>query len=370
MMFAMGTRSEAIRLAPLIREAEDRKPVFESTVVLTTLDREGLDDVFTTFDIQPDLKLNLMSHPQRLSPVFSGFLRPMEEVIKNRNPEVLLIEGGSQTCVAAGENAFYAGLKVAHVGAGLRSGDRDTPFPDELERRFAAILSDYHFVATETARQNLIAEGCDENTIYLTGHPGIDALARARKHLPPSHRIRSYQSILRDFSRMVLVTCNRSENLGRPMAQIWKAFKISAIQNPDTAYVYPVHPNPELWHQVEKTLGGISNFFLMPLLPYPEFCWLMQQAHIIVTDSGGVQEEAVALGKPVLVTNLKTNRPETEARGRAKLVGHDVNPLLTHIHLLLHDKQTYRQMSGECGLYGEESASGKILDVLENDLCD
>ncbi|NOY69148.1 MAG: UDP-N-acetylglucosamine 2-epimerase (non-hydrolyzing) [Deltaproteobacteria bacterium] len=366
LMFVMGTRPEAIKLAPVILEARNRKPVFDVTVVSTAQHREMLDDVLTTFGIQPDRDLDVMHPRQSLYHVTSDVIRKMERVIDDYDPDILVVQGDTNTCLAAGLSGFYAGKKVAHVEAGLRTGDKRMPFPEELNRRLTSVLTDYHFAPTERARRNLIEEGFDDDAIFVTGNTVIDALKQtlAAQHKAPD-LMRMYESVFLGYPRIVLITGHRRENIGRPFDQIWKALRISALQNPEVAYVYPVHPNPNVRNHVEALLGDIKNFFLLPPLSYPEFCWLMKRSYLIVTDSGGIQEEAPALGKPVLVTREKTERPEAVDEGLVKLVGHDTKQLLTHIHLLLHDPSTYGAMSGGGSPYGDGKASGRILDILQ-----
>ena len=364
-MFVFGTRPEAIKLAPVIRKAKQRKKQMETSVVVTAQHRQMLDDVMDAFGIHPDRDLNIMLPNQSLFHLTSRIIKAMESVIHELNPHVLVVQGDTTTTFAAALSGFYAGKKIAHVEAGLRTGHKKEPFPEEINRKMTSTVTDFHFAPTESAKQNLLKEGYDESMIHITGNTVIDALlwmiADVKEKPCP---ISELASIFDHYPVFVLITGHRRESFGRPLRRIFTAFKELSRQNPDVAFIYPVHMNPNVQGPASELLTDLPNFFLFPPLPYSAFCWLMDRCHFIITDSGGIQEEAPALGKPVLVTRQVTERPEAVREGMVKLVGNNKEAILQGAQKLLKDKGFYRSMVKGYSPYGDGKAADRILDVI------
>ncbi len=365
LMFVFGTRPEAIKLAPLILKAGESRYNLEPITVVTAQHREMLDEILSTFGIIPDIDLNVRTPGQSLFYTTSKIIAAMESVIEASQPDLLIYQGDTTTTLAAALCGYYAGKKTAHVEAGLRTGNKRMPFPEEVNRKMASVVTDYHFAPTESAKKNLILEGYDPTTIHVTGNTVIDALlwtvdlVKKRDCLCPN-----IKNVLDRYSRTVLITGHRRESLGLPLKNICQAFRSLAMNNPKTAFVYPVHLNPGVQKTVTETLAGLKNFFLLPPLPYPAFCWLMQHCYLIITDSGGVQEEAPALGKPVLVTRSVTERPEAVQEGLVKLVGNSKKKIIENTQRLLEDKIFYAAMAKGSSPYGDGKSSQRILDIL------
>ena len=367
LMFVFGTRPEAIKLAPLILKANERMSKFETIVVTTAQHRQMLDDVLTTFKIKPDIDLDIMAPGQSLFYITSRIFAEMESVLDTFRPDFVISQGDTTTTFAAALCGFYDRIKVAHVEAGMRTGEKWIPFPEEVNRKMTSVIADYHFAPTKSAKQNLLQEGYDESIIYVTGNTVIDALLWMVKHIKNTPcPLPEFQHGFNSYSRVVLITGHRRENFGAPFRQICEAFRFLAKQNPDVAFVYPVHLNPNVQRPVAEILGGLSNFFLLPPLPYPAFCWFMQNCYMIITDSGGVQEEAPALGKPVLVTRHVTERPEAVQEGMVRLVGNDYEKIVRYSQRLLDDKDFYGSMAKGFSPYGDGKSSERILAILGN----
>ncbi len=364
-MVVFGTRPEAIKLAPVVLAARKRREEFETTVVVTAQHREMLDDVLRAFDITPDVDLNVMAPGQSLFHVTARIISQMEQVLIDNDPDVVIVQGDTTTAFAAALSAYYLRKKVAHVEAGLRTWDKFAPFPEEVNRKMAACMTDFHFPPTEGSRQNLLKEGYPDNEIVVTGNTVIDALLWMTEKVKGAPcPVADFAPVLEKYKRMVLITGHRRENFGAPFERICKSFKRLAEKHPDTAFVYPVHLNPNVQKPVHDILGDVENFHLLPPLPYPEFVWFMQSSYVIVTDSGGVQEEAPALGKPVLVTRRKTERPEAVDAGVVKLIGDDGELIFTETDKLLSDDSYYKTMARGISPYGDGHASARILDAL------
>ena len=366
-MFVFGTRPEAIKLAPLILKANKSTSKFETIVVTTAQHRQMLDDVLDTFKIKPDIDLDIMAPGQSLFYITSKIFAEMESVLDTFRPDFVISQGDTTTTFAAALCGFYAKIKVAHIEAGLRTGKKWIPFPEEVNRKMTSVIADYHFASTKSAKQNLLKEGYDESIIYVTGNTVIDALYWVVEHIKNTPcPLPEFQHVFNSYSRVVLITGHRRENFGAPFKQICNAFMFLAKQNPDVAFVYPVHLNPNVQKPVAGILEGLSNFFLLPPLAYPAFCWFMQNCYMIITDSGGVQEEAPALGKPVLVTRQVTERPEAVQEGMVKLVGNDHEKIVRYSQRLLDDKDFYRSMAKGFSPYGDGKSSERILSILGN----
>ena len=366
LMFVFGTRPEAIKLAPIILKAKDYQLDFEPIIVSTAQHRQMLDDILPTFGIKPDVDLNIMAPGQSLFYTTSKIIASMESVIQSLQPDILIFQGDTITTFAAALCGFYAGKKTAHVEAGLRTGDKQLPFPEEVIRKMTSVVADYHFAPTVSAKENLIRERYAPETIHVTGNTVIDAL------LWMVDRIKNTNCPLPDialrldqYSRIVLITGHRREHFGLPLENICHALKYLALRNPNTAFVYPVHLNPNVQQTVKKILNGIDNLFLLHPLPYPTFCWFMRHCYLIITDSGGIQEEAPALGKPVLVTRKVTERPEAVKDGMVKLVGNNRDKIIHFSQRLLDDRVYYNSMVKGFSPYGDGKSSERILDILK-----
>jgi UDP-N-acetylglucosamine 2-epimerase (non-hydrolysing) len=364
LMISFGTRPEAIKLAPVILRAknDDR---FDTLVVVTAQHRQMLDDILSAFGIKPDFDMNIMAPGQSLFHITSKIFAQMEDVLDWYDPDIVVVQGDTITTFASAVSAFYAGKKVAHIEAGLRTGDKWAPFPEEVNRKIASIVADYHFAATDEAKQNLIAEKIPENRIFVTGNPVIDSLMmmaeRVKDSLCPYSEL---LGVLDKYEKMILITGHRRENFGKPFKQICDSLKELAEQNPETCFVYPVHLNPNVQESVKSTLSKIGNFYLLPPLPYPEFIWFMQKCYFIISDSGGIQEEASALKKPLLLTRKVTERPEVVKAGLVKLVGDDKDKIIEYSQKLLSEKSFYQSMTSGKNPYGDGKSSERILDIL------
>jgi UDP-N-acetylglucosamine 2-epimerase (non-hydrolysing) len=366
-MFVFGTRPDAIKLAPLILKAKKDGEHFDTVIVVTAQHRQMLDDVLGAFDITPDCDLNIMAPEQSLFFITARVFEQMEEVLKEFQPEIIVVQGDTTTSFAAAMAGYYAGRKVAHVEAGLRTGNKWAPFPEEINRRIISAVADYHFAPTERAKQNLLREGYEEDSIYVTGNTVIDALlwtVDRVKHAPCP--VAGLSETLEKYEKMVLITGHRRENFGEPFRRIAEAFRALALKNPQVCFVYPVHLNPNVQKPVRALLEGIENFFLLAPLPYPAFVWFMQRSYLIISDSGGIQEEAPALGKPVLVTRRVTERPEAVQLGVVTIVGDNPEKIIEYTQRLLLDSEFHKSMAKGISPYGDGKASDRILACFKD----
>ena len=369
-----GTRPEAIKMAPLIGELSRHPDVFRSLVCVTAQHREMLDHTLSLFDIRPDFDLDIMKPGQDLFDITSGVLHGLKPVLEQAMPDVVLVHGDTTTTMAASMASFYLKVRVAHVEAGLRTRNMHAPFPEEMNRRIAGVLADIHFAPTETARQNLLREGIANENIFITGNTVIDALLSVAKRLETDWLLKDHLdkafSFLDKSRRMILVTGHRRENFGSGFENICNALVDIAKQRPDTEIVYPVHLNPNVQAPVRAILGAsrLENIHLIEPVDYLPFVYLMTRSHLIVTDSGGVQEEAPSLGKPVLVMRETTERPEALDAGTVRLVGADRRKIASEVSLLLDNPDEYRAMSGAHNPYGDGHASERITKVLKSAL--
>ncbi len=369
-----GTRPEAIKMAPVIRELEKHPAQFVSRVCATAQHREMLDQVLALFKIHPDHDLNLMLPGQDLFDITGRVLAGVKDVLRDERPDMVLVQGDTTTTMAASLAAFYLGIPVGHIEAGLRTGNKRAPFPEEINRRITSIVADLHFAPTERARQNLLTEGVHPGRIHVTGNTVIDALLLT---LETIRREGMEETITGDLTRrfpgldkvlagrkFILVTGHRRENFGRGFENICRALKEIAASNPDIAIVYPVHLNPNVQEPVRRILAGSGNIHLIDPLDYAPFVFLMNRSYLILTDSGGVQEEAPSLGKPVLVMRETTERPEAVTAGTVRLVGTDVDAISNAANHLLADKAEYQAMSLAHNPYGDGRASVQIVPLL------
>lgn len=361
-----GTRPEAIKLAPVVLELRSRAE-FQVSVCVTAQHREMLDQVLETFAIRPDYDLGIMRPGQDLFELTARCLTGLRDVLEKEQPAWVVVQGDTTTVLAAALAAFYLGLRVAHVEAGLRTFDKRRPFPEEINRRLASHVADLHFAPTETARRNLRSEGVPDESIFVTGNTVVDALLyvrekyRGRWPAPPGMRALSSKEA--PGKRLVLVTGHRRESFGPGFERICEALRRIA-ERPDVEVVYPVHLNPNVHGPVFRILGNSPNVQLLEPAPYVPFVGLMESAFLILTDSGGIQEEAPSLGKPVLVMREVTERPEAVEAGTVRLVGTDVERIVSAVGELLDDPAAYQRMSRAHNPYGDGQAAGRIANIL------
>ena len=361
-MTVFGTRPEAIKMAPVILELS-RHEEFESTVAVTAQHREMLDQVLNLFKIKPDYDLNIMSEGQTLFDITSRALLGLHEVLTEAQPNIVLVHGDTTTTFAGALAAFYHQIAVGHVEAGLRTGNKFSPYPEEMNRKLTGSLTDLHFSPTKTAKENLLREGVAEKNIFVTGNTVIDALFETVKQdFKFSDEL--LQNIDYKNKRVILVTTHRRENLGEPVRHVYKALKKIVEEFSDVEIVFPVHKNPKVREVVNEELGGLSTVHLIDPLDYEPFANLMSRANLILTDSGGVQEEAPALGKPVIVLRDTTERPEALQAGTVKLVGTEMTTVYNATKSLLTDKKEYEKMSAAINPYGDGLAAKRIAQAL------
>jgi len=362
-----GTRPEAIKLAPVIRELE-RHSEITSRVCATAQHREMLDQVLELFEIKPDWDLNLMRKDQSLFDITADGLRALETVLKEEKPDVVLVQGDTTTAFVASLAAYYLKIRIGHVEAGLRTFDKYNPFPEEMNRRLADTLCDLYFAPTELAKQNLLREGVPEEKVFVTGNTVIDALllVLSRESQVGGQQLLEDSGLPTDDSRLILVTGHRRESFGAGFEHICKGLRKIAEHYDDVQIVYPVHLNPNVQEPVHRILGKIRNIRLIDPLEYSMFASLMNKAYLILTDSGGIQEEAPSLGKPVLVMREKTERPEAIEAGTAKLVGTESERIFTEAQRLLDNADEYNKMARAVNPFGDGKAAERIVQILLN----
>lgn len=364
-LIVFGTRPEAIKMAPVVKAFKKAKDAFETKVCVTAQHREMLDQVLAFFDIVPDYDLNLMKPNQNLFSLTGDILNGLKPVLDEFKPDVVLVHGDTTTSTSAALAAFYAGAKVGHVEAGLRTHNKLAPFPEELNRQLTGRIADYHFAPTEKSRQNLLNELVDPATITVTGNTVIDALLESVervKNAQNNSTIENLKTLVGDDD-VVLVTGHRRENFGEGFLNICGALKKIA-SNFKGQVIYPVHLNPNVQKPVKELLGDIDNVKLIDPLPYEAFVWMMNRSKLIITDSGGVQEEAPSLGKPVLVMRDTTERPEAVDAGTVVLVGTDKQKIVDEALDLLSNEERYATMSALHNPYGDGKAAQRIVDFL------
>ncbi|MEJ7605724.1 MAG: UDP-N-acetylglucosamine 2-epimerase (non-hydrolyzing) [Bryobacteraceae bacterium] len=362
-LFVFGTRPEAIKLCPLILHIRRNVPALRAIVCVTGQHRDLLDDVLRWFGVSADYDLNLMQAGQSLSQLTAGIVGGLEDVFTACQPAMTVVQGDTATTLCGALASFYARVPVAHVEAGLRTGDLTQPFPEELNRILTTRLATLHFAATPWAAANLRAEGIPADTIAITGNTGIDALFYARERLEQPGITLPSVPLLNPVLRLILVTAHRRESFGPPMDRICLAVRELALRK-DVQVVFPVHPNPNVREAVGRHLSGLENVLLTNPLSYPAFVFLLKSATVILTDSGGVQEEAPSLGKPVLLLRLKTERPEAVEAGTVRMVGSDQHRIVRETKLLLDDPVEYSRLARAHNPYGDGRASERIADVL------
>ncbi|HBA88881.1 MAG TPA: UDP-N-acetylglucosamine 2-epimerase (non-hydrolyzing) [Geobacter sp.] len=366
-----GTRPEAIKMAPVVKELEKYPETITSKVCVTAQHRQMLDQVLELFDIHPEYDLDIMKPGQDLFDVTCNVLQGMKRVFAQERPDIILVHGDTTTTMAASLAAYYCRIPVGHVEAGLRTHNKYAPFPEEINRKVAGALSDIHFAPTEWARNNLLSEGVPSASIHVTGNTVIDSLLAVAEKVRTDPAISSTMErtfpFLKPERRLILVTGHRRENFGTGFEQICRALADIAASRPDVDILYPVHLNPNVREPVQRLLGEgtLSNIHLIEPVDYLPFVWLMDRSHLIITDSGGVQEEAPSLGKPVLVMRDTTERPEALDAGTVKLVGTDTEKIISETCRLLDDDAVYLSMSQAHNPYGDGHAAERIVGILQ-----
>jgi len=362
-LVTFGTRPEAIKLAPVIQELKRYPDRFVTRILVTAQHREMMDQVLDLFCIRPDIDLDLMQDDQSPAGFVSRAIAQLDGVMKAEQPDIVLIQGDTTTVLAVSLVAFWHKIPIGHVEAGLRSNDKFNPFPEEINRRLTSHIADLHFAPTEHAKANLIAEGIAKEHIFVTGNTVIDALLSIADQ---SHQFESpiLEGIDYECKRVILLTAHRRENFGEPLRQICQAVRAIVSSRPDVEVIYPVHPNPHVQGVMKPLLGGCERVHLLAPLPYGEFVRLMSRCDLILTDSGGIQEEAAALGVPTLVLRETTERPEAVEMGVTKVIGTKPERIVREVLRLLISEEAYRGMSGKANPFGDGTASQRIVEVL------
>ena len=366
-LIVFGTRPEAIKMAPLVKEFKKQNQQFDTRVCVTAQHREMLDQVLEFFDIVPEYDLNLMKPNQNLYSLTADIIVGLKEVLEDFQPDYVYVHGDTTTTMAASLAAFYSGAKVCHVEAGLRTNNKRSPFPEEMNRQVTGRISDCHFAPTEASQVNLLRENIDPQTIIITGNTVIDALLESVERVEElqNEAIHKLKQLVDPTKKLILVTGHRRENHGDGFIRICEALKEIATTHTDVQIIYPVHLNPNVMKPVYDILSDIDNIKLIEPLAYPSFVWLMNQSYLIITDSGGVQEEAPSLGKPVLVMRNTTERPEAVEAGTVILVGTDTEKIVSEANSLLTDTARYTQMSALHNPYGDGKACQRIVAFIE-----
>src|SRR6185295_14359955 len=362
----IGTRPEVIKMAPVIRELNRRPAVFAQTIVATAQHRQMLDQVLEVFKIEPDIDLGLMQHNQDLAEFASRSLLAVSNLYSEIEPEAVLVQGDTTTVMTAALAAFYKGITVGHVEAGLRSFNRRQPFPEEINRRVAACLAGIHFAPTPRARLNLINEGVPDADIHVTGNTIVDALSSIS--LAGDFEDQRLERVTRSQNRLILVTAHRRENHGAPLRSICSALKKLTEKFSNIEIVYPVHLNPKVSTSVREELGAVDRIHLSDPVSYPDLLRLMSSSYLILTDSGGIQEEAPSFHKPVLVLREVTERPELVEANAGKVVGTDADAVVDAASMLLNDAAEYDRMASADNPFGDGHAAERIVDILERRL--
>ena len=372
-MLVFGTRPEAIKMAPVIHAIKAKPDQFELKVCVTSQHREMLDQVLDIFNIKPDIDLNLMKKNQNLSNLTSLILNKMQKVFAKYQPDIVLVHGDTTTTLATSMAAFYESISVGHVEAGLRTYNLNAPFPEEFNRQITSKITKWHFAPTKISKKNLLSDGIDKSSITITGNTVIDALNWILTRIDnDKNRQQNLNNILNAVlpfnwknENFVLVTAHRRENFGDGFFEICSAVKELALKYPKIHFVYPVHLNPNVSRIVYRLLKGIKNIHLIKPLEYESFIYLLKHSYLVLTDSGGIQEEAPSLGKPVLVMRETTERPEAIEAGTVEIVGSNKKKIVKRVSRLLNNKKHYQKMSRAHNPYGDGLACKRIVDVLQ-----
>ena len=369
MLIVFGTRPEAIKMAPLVKEFLKYPDDFDTKVCITAQHREMLDQVLDFFEISPDFDLDLMKPNQNLYSLTADIITNLKPVLEEFQPDYVYVHGDTTTTMAASLASFYAGAQVCHIEAGLRTFNMQSPFPEEMNRSVTGVISNIHFAPTTTSMDNLLRENKKKESIVITGNTVIDALLFSVNKVNSSEfsdaEVAQLISLLDNNKRLILVTGHRRENHGQGFINICEALKQIALEHPDTQIVYPVHLNPNVQKPVYELLADIPNISLIAPLSYPSFVWLMEKSYLIITDSGGVQEEAPSLGKPVLVMRDTTERPEAVDAGTVVLVGTNRTKIVAEASKLLNSTEAYEQMGKLHNPYGDGKACARIVNHIQ-----
>ena len=364
-LFVFGTRPEAIKLAPLVLELRRRAPRFDTHICVTAQHRDMLDQVLGVFDIEPDTDLNVMLPGQTLTQSTSRILASIEKTFTSVQPDFVVVQGDTTSTLCGALAAFYHGVPLGHVEAGLRTGDMQNPFPEEMNRVISGRLAALHFASTPWAARNLLREGVPSGNVHVTGNPGIDAAIYVRDRIQTGCFRSKSLPVTDPAKKLIVVTAHRRESFGAGFAGICEALRRLAGRS-DVELVYPVHPNPSVRESVLPALNSIASIRLIEPLPYPDFVELMLRSYLLLTDSGGIQEEGPSLGKPVIVMREKTERPEAVEAGTAVLAGTDPCRIVEEVSRLLDDPETYQSMARVHNPYGDGRASGRVVDVIDS----
>lgn len=362
-MTVFGTRPEAIKMCPLVLEMKKYPDLIEPLVAVTAQHREMLDQVLELFQIKPDYDLNIMTSGQTLYDVTTRALMGLKEVMEEAKPDIVLVHGDTTTTFAGALAAFYAQIPVGHVEAGLRTGNKYSPYPEEMNRKLTGAIADMHFAPTAISKQNLLKENVNPDNILVTGNTVIDAL-QATVQKDYVFEDAEFNKVFESGHRLILMTTHRRENLGEPMRHVYKALKSVLETHEDVEAIFPVHKNPKVREIVQQELGGLDRVHLIEPMDYEPFANLMAKVDIVLTDSGGIQEEAPALGKPVLVLRDTTERPEAVSAGTVLLVGTAYEDVLRETNMLLDNAEHYREMSEAANPYGDGKACARIIRAI------
>lgn len=360
-MVVFGTRPEAIKMAPVIKELEKHHKKIETVVCVSGQHKQMLEQVLSLFKIKPNIDLNLMQKNQTLDSFTADAMRILSQTIIKIKPDLILAQGDTTTAMVAGLAGFYQRVPVGHIEAGLRTNDIYNPFPEEINRRILSTVATYHFAPTKNSLQALLREGISKERVFLTGNTIVDAMKMITRDL--SKRVKLNLK-LSSRKKLILVTAHRRESFGAPLENICRALMAIVERNKDTEIVYPVHLNPNVREPVYRMLSEKKQIHLIPPVEYHELSYLLKRSYLVLTDSGGIQEEAPVFAKPVLVMRLETERPEGIEAGVAKLVGTDTNTIIEEVELLLHNRRAYARMSKAISPYGDGKASKRIVDII------
>lgn len=362
-LIIFGTRPEAVKMAPVVKALKNDGEHFITKICVTAQHRYMLDQVLRIFEIEPDYDLNIFQSGQTLTQITCKSLTGLEGVIEEFKPDLILVQGDTTTVFSGALAAFYHQVKIGHVEAGLRSGNLYSPYPEEANRKLAGVLADFHFAPTETARNNLLREGYDDGKIFVTGNTSIDALKWV---IDKNYKFEDERLNGIDFEnkKVILLTAHRRENIGEPMENIFSAVKEAAEKNNDIEVIYPMHLNPKVREIARRVFGNMGNVHLIEPLDYLPFTNLMAKCYLVVTDSGGVQEEAPSLGKPVLVVRRETERPEGIEAGTARLAGTEKTAILNEIDTLINNEEEYGKMANAVNPYGDGKAAEYIKKAI------
>lgn len=367
-LLVFGTRPEAIKMAPLVHALKE-DPDFDTKVCVTAQHRQMLDQVLSLFEITPDYDLNIMKPGQSLSEITANILVNIERVLVESRPDLILVHGDTSTTLSAALAAYYQQIPIGHVEAGLRTGNIYSPWPEEANRKLTGAITQLHFAPTTTSKQNLLNEGVSSEKVFVTGNTVIDALFWVTQKISANTEMRTElaknYAFLDAGKKLILVTGHRRESFGEGFERICIALREVAATHPEVQILYPVHLNPNVQEPVKRILEGVTNIYLISPQDYLPFVYLMSRAHIILTDSGGIQEEAPSLGKPVLVMRDNTERPEAVEAGTVKMVGTEVKAITSAIHTLLTDEHAYNAMSRAHNPYGDGQAVKRIVDMIK-----